>query len=77
VARKPYQFLLVGVLREYLDRDLRVPTPFPLDRERIYDDFGGAGRARASVAAPCSAGCSLWRPRPRCSCLLIRVVQPQ
>lgn len=40
VARKPYQFLLVGVLREYLALELRVPNmPFPFDPERIYDDF--------------------------------------
>ncbi|EFN54814.1 hypothetical protein CHLNCDRAFT_24310, partial [Chlorella variabilis] len=39
VAKKPYQFLLVGVLREYLERDLRVHTPFPWDKERVYDDF--------------------------------------
>lgn len=40
VAKKPYQFLLVNVLREYLQRDLYVPTPFPFDRERVFDDFG-------------------------------------
>ncbi|KAL4452283.1 hypothetical protein ABPG75_007945 [Micractinium tetrahymenae] len=39
VAKKPYQFLLVNVLREYLERDLGVPTPFPLDKERVFDDF--------------------------------------
>ncbi|KAL4441265.1 hypothetical protein ABPG77_011502 [Micractinium sp. CCAP 211/92] len=39
VAKKPYQFLLVNVLREYLERDLGVPTPFPLDKERLFDDF--------------------------------------
>ncbi|PSC72218.1 5 -3 exoribonuclease 2 [Micractinium conductrix] len=41
VPKKPYQFLLVGVLREYLQRDLapHAPTPFPLDKERLYDDF--------------------------------------
>ena len=49
VAKKPYQFLLVGVLREYLQKDLFVPTPFPFDRERVFDDFGegalrGGGR---------------------------------
>ena len=51
VARKPFQFLLVNVLREYLQRDLSVPTPFPLDKERLFDDFGerrrrGRGRGR-------------------------------
>ena len=44
VAKKPYQFLLVGVLREYLQKDLFVPTPFPFDRERVFDDFGAWGR---------------------------------
>ncbi len=44
VAKKPYQFLLVGVLREYLQRDLHVPTPFPFDKERIFDDFGEPSR---------------------------------
>ncbi|RMZ55310.1 hypothetical protein APUTEX25_003448, partial [Auxenochlorella protothecoides] len=38
-ARKPFQFLLVSALREYLALDLGVPTPWPLDRERLYDDF--------------------------------------
>jgi len=41
VPKKPFQFLLVNVLREYLARDLGVPTPFPCDKERLYDDFGG------------------------------------
>ena len=45
VARKPFQFLLVAVLREYLERDLRVPTPFPFDKERVFDDFGEAAAA--------------------------------
>ncbi|GAB4819079.1 hypothetical protein N2152v2_006125 [Parachlorella kessleri] len=39
VAKKPYQFLLVGILREYLQRDLHAPTPFPFDKERVFDDF--------------------------------------
>ena len=37
---KPYQFLLVSVLREYLALEMAVQTPFPYDVERIYDDFG-------------------------------------
>ena len=41
--RKPFQFLMVNVLREYLEREFRAPTPFPFDKERIYDDFGGCG----------------------------------
>ena len=47
IARKPYQLLSVAVLREYLALDLqpvsvgghRVELPFPLDYERLYDDF--------------------------------------
>lgn len=40
VARKPYQFLHVNVLREYLAMELGVQTPFYFDPERAYDDFG-------------------------------------
>eukprot|EP00884_Botryococcus_braunii_P023039 jgi/Botrbrau1/9419/Bobra.0252s0043.1 len=39
IARKPYQFLLVNVLREYLAFEMRTPVPFPWDEERIFDDF--------------------------------------
>ena len=47
IARKPYQLLSVAVLREYLALDLRpvsagghhVELPFPLDIERLFDDF--------------------------------------
>ena len=39
IAKKPYQFLMVNVLREYLERELGVPTPFEMDKERLYDDF--------------------------------------
>jgi hypothetical protein len=47
VARKPYQLLSVAVLREYLALDLRpvgqggrqVELSFPLDIERLFDDF--------------------------------------
>ena len=47
IARKPYQLLSVAVLREYLAMDLRpvsagghrVDLPFPLDVERLFDDF--------------------------------------
>lgn len=40
IAKKPYQFLLVNRLREYLSLEFRVDAPFPVDTERIYDDFG-------------------------------------
>ena len=38
---KPYQFLLVGVLREYLALEFAFPpnSPTPYDPERILDDF--------------------------------------
>lgn len=39
-AQKPYQFLLVSRLREYLALEFNVQAPFPVDPERIYDDFG-------------------------------------
>jgi hypothetical protein len=44
VAKKPYQFLLVSRLREYLALEFRLEgTPFPIDVERVYDDFGAGG----------------------------------
>ena len=45
VAQKPYQFLLVSRLREYLALEFRVAAPFPVDVERVYDDFGARRRA--------------------------------
>ncbi|KAK9829481.1 hypothetical protein WJX72_006121 [[Myrmecia] bisecta] len=39
IAKKPYQFLWIHILREYLALEFRVPTPFPFDQERIFDDF--------------------------------------
>lgn len=29
----------MDILREYLEMDLYVKTPFPLNRERLFDDF--------------------------------------
>ena len=40
IERKPYQFLMVSTLREYLAFELRMETPFPWEAERAYDDFG-------------------------------------
>jgi 5'-3' exonuclease len=40
IAKKPYQFLLVSALREYLAFEMKTDTPFPWDQERVFDDFG-------------------------------------
>ena len=40
IAKKPYQFLLVSRLREYLALEFNMHAPFAIDPERIYDDFG-------------------------------------
>lgn len=42
VAKKPYQFLWVSILREYLAFEFKPegPLSFEWDQERVYDDFG-------------------------------------
>ncbi|KAL3152052.1 hypothetical protein ABBQ32_001163 [Trebouxia sp. C0010 RCD-2024] len=41
IAKKPYQFLWVSILREYLAFEFKpeVPLSFEWDQERVYDDF--------------------------------------
>lgn len=42
IAKKPYQFLMINVLRDYLEKELGVNSvhmPFSLDKERLFDDF--------------------------------------
>ena len=51
VARKPYQFLMIPVLREYITHEF-VPErslPFAYDPERVIDDFGKHQLSRSKI----------------------------
>ena len=66
IAKKPYQFLLVSRLREYLALEFDMHAPFPIDPERIYDDFGAPSAlcmcALWTAALPAKGKfCSSWR----------------
>ena len=54
IAKKPYQFLLVSRLREYLALEFNMHAPFPIDPERIYDDFGAPLALHVRLVGCCS-----------------------
>ena len=57
VARKPYQLLMIPVLREYITHEFAPerPLPFAYDPERVIDDFG----AYVMKNVPTSKNCRL------------------
>ena len=70
-ARKPFQFLMVGVLREYLALEFRIPRmPFPFDPERVGVGWGlGVGRVHwAGVEGEVVCACV----RRACECVSMR-----
>lgn len=51
IAKKPFQFLWVSILREYLAFEFKPEghLPFLWDQERVYDDFGGMNHLLPNV----------------------------
>lgn len=62
VAKKPFQFLWVSILREYLAFEFKPEghLPFQWDQERVYDDFGKP----ATMASQTYLCCRLVSVRP-------------
>ena len=62
VAKKPYQFLWVSILREYLAFEFKPegPLSFEWDQERVYDDFGETA-SLLIIVYNAELLCTVWR----------------